>query len=277
MPERPDIAIIGATGKVGSAACEHLRARNRPFVTLSRRPGTQNPAAGMEQRHADMDRPETLVTALEGVRRVLLCGPDHPAQSAGVELLVKLSAQCASLNPPTSFGKRHARSEQNLRDSGLPYLVLSPMLFAQSVFLFGERLGAGKLRLPLTGGRVCYVDARDVGEAACNCLIDPPAENRRYILSGPAPLSVPEVLSILSDATGRPVTNSAPPKLLLPFVLPLVAGLDYSEAVLLKELMVVLDKGVQSEPTQSLPELLGRSATDFAAVARSWAQDPGAA
>ncbi len=283
MPEGTDIAIIGASGQVGKAACDRLRARNQPFIALVRRLDAHKPTAGIEQRHADMDKPETLGAALSGVRRLLLCGPDHPnlvkreaavlsaARSAGVEWVVKLSAQCGSLNPPVSFGKRHAIAEQNLQASGLPYLVLSPMLFGQSVFLFGERLKAGKLRLPLTTGRVCYVDALDVGEAAANCLMEPPAENTRYILSGPAPLSVAEVLAILSDAIKRPVTNSAMPKSLLPFILPLVAGMDYTEAVLLKELLIALDEDEQCEPTPFLARLLGRPANDFEEVARRWA------
>jgi len=277
------IAVIGATGQVGRAACDQLRARNRPFIALLRRPDTDKARTGTAQRYADMDKPETLGAALAGVRRLLLCGPDHPrlvereaavlsaAKSAGVELVIKLSAQCGSLNPPRSFGKRHALAEQNLRESRLPHLILSPMFFAQSVFLFGEGLKVGKLRLPLTTGRVCYVDALDVGEAAGNCLVDPPAENVRYILSGPKSLSVAEVLAILSGAIDRPVTNSALPKALIPFILPFVAGMDYSESVLLKELLVALDADVQCHPTPCLSQLLGRPANTFGEVVRRWA------
>jgi len=151
-----ELAIIGATGQVGRAACNWLRAKNQPFVALLRSPDLNTPQGG--QRYADMDRPESLDTALAGVRRLLLCGPDHPnlvqreaavvaaAKSAGVEVLIKLSAQCGSLSPPAGFGKRHARAEQHLQESGLPYLILSPMFFAQSVFLFGDKLKDGKLR-----------------------------------------------------------------------------------------------------------------------------------
>jgi len=284
MPEHAEIAIFGATGQVGKAACDQLRDRNQPFIALSRRPGTHNPEGASEQRHADMDKPETLGAALSGVRRLFLCGPDHPdlvkreaavlsaAKSAGVEYVIKLSAQCGSLSPPASFGKRHALAEQNLRQSGLPYLILSPMFFAQSVFLFGESLKAGKLRLPLTSGRVCYVDAVDVGQAVALCLTDPPEKNTRYILSGPEPLSVGEVLAVLSDAIGRPVTNSAMPKFLIPFILPLVAGLNHGESVLLKELLIALDEDAQRDPTPCLGQLLGRPANDFSEVARRWAK-----
>jgi uncharacterized protein YbjT (DUF2867 family) len=282
MPDRGGIAIIGATGQVGKAACRHLHARNQPFVALLRQPDTRNKISGVEQRQADMDQPETLETALTDVHRLLICGPDHPnlvrreaavlsaAKSAGVEYVIKLSAQCGSLNPPAGFGIRHALAERQLQESGLPHLILSPMFFAQSVFLFGESLSAGKLRLPLTTGRVCYVDAVDVGEAAGNCLLDPPAENTRYILSGPESLSVPEVLAVLSDAIGKNVSNSAMPKFLIPFVLPVVAGMNYRESVLLKELLIALDDNAQNSPTQTLTELLGRPANNFDEVARRW-------
>jgi len=282
MPEASGIAVIGATGKVGRAACNQLRARNQSVIALLRRPDAHGPVAGTEQRYADMDKPETLGPALSGVRRLFLCGPDHAdlvkreatvlsaAKSAGVELVVKLSAQCGSIDPPTSFGKRHAVAEHNLRESGLPHVVLSPMFFAQSVFLFGQGLAAGKLRMPLTKGRVCYVDAVDVGEAAGNCLMAPPAENTRFILSGPESLSVAEVLAILSAALGRPVSNSAMPKSLLPFVLPVVARMAFAESVLLKELMIALDRGEQCEPTPHLSRLLGRPANRFAGVVERW-------
>jgi len=282
MPDSGEIAIIGATGQVGKAACSQLCARNQPFVALLRQPDAENAVSWLEQRQADMDKPETLETALAGVRRLLICGPDHPnlvereaavlsaARSAGVEYVIKLSAQCGSLSPPAGFGKRHALAERQLQESGLPYLILSPMFFAQSVFLFGEDLQAGKLRLPLTTGQVCYVDARDVGEAAGNCLLDPPAENTRYILSGPESLSVAEVLAVLSDAIGKAVRNSAMPKFLIPFVLPVVAGLNYRESVLLKELLIALDENAQCTPTQTLSRLLGRPANNFAEVTRRW-------
>jgi len=283
MHDGPDIALFGATGKVGKAACDLLRARKQPFIALSRRPDTQNPEAWTGHRHADMDNPETLGPALTGVRRLFLCGPDHPdlvkreaavlaaARSCGVECIVKLSAQCGSLSPPAGFGKRHAVAEQNLRESGLRYLILSPMFFSQSVFLFGERLREGKLFLPLTSGRVCYVDAVDVGQAVANCLMEPPESNTRYLLSGPEALSVADVLGILTDVIGRPVANRAMPKFLIPFVLPVIGGMNRAESNLLKELLTVLDEGVQRDPTPWLSRLLGRPATPFSEVAGRWA------
>ena len=101
--------------------------------------------------------------------------------------------------------------------------------------------------------------------------MDPPAENVRYILSGPESLSVAEVLAILSETINRPVTNSSMPKSLIPFILPVVAGMNYSESVLLKDLLMALDEDKQCDPTPCLTHLLGRQANSFAAVARRWA------
>ncbi len=75
------IGITGAAGHLGRAAAEAVLRTTEPseVVLTTRRPEAlaDLAAPGVQVRHADFDRPETLTAALAGVHRLLLVSTDE--------------------------------------------------------------------------------------------------------------------------------------------------------------------------------------------------------
>lgn len=68
------IAVLGATGAQGGAVVRALLSRGQPVRALTRRPDSEPALAlarkGVEVVPADLDRPDTLVSALRGASSV---------------------------------------------------------------------------------------------------------------------------------------------------------------------------------------------------------------
>src|SRR5690606_37280865 len=93
-------------------------------------------ARGIEVRHCDYDRPETLAAALQGIEKLLLISgsevgkrvPQHravidAAKLAGVKLIAYTSILRAD-ESPLMLAREHRETEQALRESGVPFVLL---------------------------------------------------------------------------------------------------------------------------------------------------------
>ncbi|MEQ8701057.1 MAG: NAD(P)H-binding protein, partial [Bauldia litoralis] len=175
------ILVTGATGQVGAALLPLLHARGHEVRAQSRRPDAvaSLAAQGAEAAVADLRAPDTLRAHLAWAEAVFLLTADAPDQdrieaalidaiaAAGRPHVVKLSAQSAGLTPPRSFGIQHRRAERSLAASGLPWTVLRPTFFQQSLLLFaGDIAAKGRFMAPAGQGRIAMVDVADIAAAA---------------------------------------------------------------------------------------------------------------
>ncbi|MDO9356303.1 MAG: NAD(P)H-binding protein, partial [Solirubrobacteraceae bacterium] len=132
------IAVLGATGQIGSLVAEELARRGVDARALVRRPS--NTAVPLDAVRADLTDPSSLGPALRGATRLLLVTPHHADQdlleataieaaaAAGVERIVKISGGSASLGPngTTRTSVAHWRSEQRIERSGMGFTFLRP-------------------------------------------------------------------------------------------------------------------------------------------------------
>ena len=164
---RQTVLIIGATGRVGSAvlaALDALPEPDRPHIrALVRRPdavtATINP---IDIVQGDLRDAESLKCAIAGVNTIFLMTGDgrnqvelergviDAALGAGLPRIVKLSAITAGLPGRPSFGAFHGEIEDELRPSGLPFTILRPTMFFQSLELF-----AGPVKIFKPFDRTC--------------------------------------------------------------------------------------------------------------------------
>ncbi len=267
------IAIIGATGGLGSGVARHLADRGiRARLIL--RQAAAHPAHDVA--HGDLDRPETLPAAMAGIETLILITADGPRQSAQGEAAVKaakaagaarvvlVSAMLAGEAPPLSFGVQHARIERALRDSGLVHAILRPSFFMQSFGLFAADIKSGRLMVPVPTGRVAFVDRDDVAEAIAMCARDPglPGPDPVY-LTGVEALSFGAAARMLSAVTGKTIRHIALPLWLVRIILPHVARLDRWTAARLVEMFAALEAGLEERVTPDLARILGRPAGTF--------------
>lgn len=96
------ILVTGATGNVGAELVRALAAAGQPVRAVTRDPARIAPQPGVEYVAGDLNRPESLEPALDGVRGLFLLPgyPDMPrlladAGRAGVARVVLLSGGSA--------------------------------------------------------------------------------------------------------------------------------------------------------------------------------------
>ncbi|NUR86785.1 MAG: SDR family oxidoreductase [Nonomuraea sp.] len=207
------ILITGANGTVSSAVLRSLP--DTADVRVLVRDAAKAPA-GYQVAVGDLDRPETLTEAFDGVDTLWLLtamGPQAPhasmnavwaARQAGVKHVVRLSAIGAGHDAPTRNGRLHALSDAELRDSGLAWTVIRPAFFLQN--LLGS-VNGDTLYGPTGQGRLSPIDVRDIGAFAARVLTDPaPHAGRTYTITGPDRITLAEAAGALQPVYGEPIT-----------------------------------------------------------------------
>ena len=222
------ILITGATGQVGSHVVRQLSTEGKQFRALVR---SQEKAAAMDAPGAeavigDFSQPETLDAALIGVEKLFLLSVGFPnqvelqgnvveaAQRAGVRHIVKLSALGTSPDAPTSLGRWHAQTEEQIRESGIAYTFLHPHSFMQNVMMsIGSIKAQGAIYAPIRDGKFSAVDARDIAAVAVATLTEDGHEGKTYDITGPEAISYTDIAEKLSTAIGKTVTYvNVPPE-----------------------------------------------------------------
>jgi uncharacterized protein YbjT (DUF2867 family) len=148
------ILVVGATGQLGSLVLRRLRADGVPVRAMVRDPAgaADLVATGAELAVADLNRPETLDAALDGVSAVVATAnavaPIRPGDSAaavdagyaelvrraarsGVSRFVLASVPVTDLDERVPVARTKRRTEQLLAESGLSWLSLRMAPFSE--------------------------------------------------------------------------------------------------------------------------------------------------
>lgn len=228
----PDlILVVGASG-IGRKVTKQLLGANLPVRVLVRADDDRAAglrAAGAETVVGDLTRPESVATALVGVRRMyfgLSVSPDHllaatvlatVARKHGeLEALVGLSQMTVSQMTATSTSESHQQrlhwlAEQVLDWSDLPVMHVRPTMFLDNP-LFTDLAARsirrdGTLTLPFGTGRTSPVAADDVARVIATLLSHPEDHfGNVYELTGPHSLDMNEAAEEFSKALGQKVT-----------------------------------------------------------------------
>jgi uncharacterized protein YbjT (DUF2867 family) len=273
---RPTVLVIGATGRVGVAvltALDALPAAHRPHIrALARRPdavaATSNPISIVT---GDLRDASALKSAITGVDTIFLmtgdsrdqvaleCGVIAAAVAAGRPRIVKLSAITAGLPARPSFGALHGAIEDDLRASGLPFTILRPTMFFQSLELFaGPIKSANRLIAPAGLGAVAMIDIADVA-AVATCVITQPNHDRKtYTLTGAAALTMVDVAGALSKNSGRAISYINPPLPIARLMMYFAGGMDWWLSGKITDLFGAIRQGAEAVVHHDVQALLGR-------------------
>ncbi|WP_432931719.1 NAD(P)H-binding protein [Microbispora sp. CA-135349] len=206
------ILVTGATGNVGSELVEALLGTGQRVRALVRNPGDAALPPGAEPAGGDLDRPESLTEAFDGVRRVFLLPgyEDMPgllarARRAGVERIVLLTGGSAALEDMTNAVSRYMTlSERAVRASGLPWTVLRPRSFMSNALRWLPQLEAGDVvRVPFAGVRTAAVDPFDIAAVAARALLDDGHDGLIHDVTGPQALLPADQVAVLAGVLGR--------------------------------------------------------------------------
>jgi uncharacterized protein YbjT (DUF2867 family) len=279
------IAVLGATGTIGRAVVQALRAAGMRVRAVVRDPKRARAVlgTGVTAVRADLDRPETLAPALRGAAKAFFVSAvdeRYPARvaaflaaarAAGVEHVVKLGAMEADLASPSAILRQHAETDALVRSSGLAWTLLQPNGFYQNLLWSAASIrGAGKIHGSLGRARQALVDVRDVAAVAALVLTRRSHAGRTHELTGPEALTPAEVAGVFARVLEIPVTYVD--------VAPAAArerlrasGLPGWNADEIARLYSVFATGVAGRTTDTVPRLLRRKAKPLEAWVREHA------
>jgi len=224
------LLIAGASGAVGRALIELLRAENRPLRALVRSADRARPLQGLidDVRLADATDAGTLRGVCDGVEVVFSSlgasvAPNAPdkrsyadvdlagnrnllaeARRAGVRRFVYVSVYTAPAYAHTAYVRAHETFAAELKACGLEYAVLRPTgLFSA----FGEMLPlARRGRIPLIGEGASQTNPMHEGDLAALCrqalLGDEPS--LELDAGGPEVLTRRQIVELAFAAVNRP-------------------------------------------------------------------------
>jgi uncharacterized protein YbjT (DUF2867 family) len=275
------ILVTGATGNVGSRVVRKLREHGASVRAFVRDP---NKAAAMlgesvELAVGDFGDPGSVRAALEGVEGVFLACANDPrqveyetgvidaAREAGVRRIVKLSALGAEAGSPVAFWDWHARIEDHLRASGVPFVVLRPAFGMANLLGSAEGVRhAGSLFAPAGGARVAMIDPADVAATAAVALAEEGHDGKTCVLTGPEAITFERVAEDLAAATGQRVQFVAVPDEAARQAL-LGSGMPEFVAGQIVAIFGFLRRGMQDRTTDAVRALTGREPGPFAQFA----------
>jgi uncharacterized protein YbjT (DUF2867 family) len=223
------ILIVGASGRLGSVAVQHLLAQGRSIRAMTRNSLglAYLKQQGVELASGDLRDPASLASACQGVEQVLAAahaldgkGDNNPqtvddmgnrhlidaAKAAGVKHFIFVSVQGASPNSPLEFFRIKYRTEEYLRASGLNFTILRPGAYME---LWAELIGQpireqGKTTIFGRGNNpINFVSVEDVARFVSIGLDDTRARNTVIEVGGPENLTMNQVAEIFERTSGR--------------------------------------------------------------------------
>jgi uncharacterized protein YbjT (DUF2867 family) len=270
------ILVTGATGNVGSELVRALAAAGAPVRALIRDEARRaRLPAGVEALVGDLNRPETLGPALEGVRAVhLLSGyaglPEalERMRAAGVErVTLQSSSSVPSGDTTNAVARYHIESEAAVRASGLAWTFLQPNSFMSNTFEWAAQLERGDVvRAPFAGVRIATIDPRDIAAVAATALTTGAHDGRSLRLSGPESLLPADRVAILGRVLGRDLRFEAQPNDEARAEMSAAMPAQYVDAFFSFFVDGTLD---ESEVLPTVEEVTGRPPWTFAA----WAEE----
>ncbi|KAA8886432.1 NAD(P)H-binding protein [Nocardia colli] len=206
------ILVTGATGTIGGELVAALSESGAQVRALVRDPATATLPAGVEAVKGDLNRPETMADALDGVRALfLLPGYDNRAdlldraKKAGVQRVALLSSAAAALQDLDNAVSRYMTlSEQAVRESELAWTFLRPRSFMSNALRWLPQLAVGDVvRVQFPDVRVGAIDPADIAAVAARALTDADLDGRILELTGPQALLPADQIALLAAVLDR--------------------------------------------------------------------------
>jgi uncharacterized protein YbjT (DUF2867 family) len=252
------ILVVGATGNLGGAVTRMLLAQGQPIRILARSQSNYQPLAeaGAQVVLGDLKQRGSLDAACQGADTVITTansaargGEDtvqtvdlegnrnliDAAKAAGIRQFIFVSVLGADPNSPIPFIQAKGKTEDALRESGIPYTILAPNGYME-VMVAGIVGMPALMGHPVTivgGGRRkhSFISVGDVAAFILAAIGNPAAINQKLLLGGPQPLSFRDAVAIYERVLGyqiqvRSVAPGEPVPGLPQMVAQLLAGLD---------------------------------------------------
>jgi len=216
------ILVTGAESNTGQRVIRRLDKQGYKFSVLVKdiKKAPDIKSSRIKYVEGELKKQGSLKKALEGVEHAFLLTSNtdnlvkleknfiDAAKESGVKYLVKYSALGADPDSRSVLLRRHGKSEQYLKDSGLRYAIIRPNIFMQNfVNYFGSDIrDERKIFLPLNKAKCSYVDVRDTARLIAKVITQNGHKKKIMDVSGPESLSCGDLAELFSNALGKKVT-----------------------------------------------------------------------
>ena len=283
---KPRILITGATGQVGAGVIPHLSNVPNIEVVAAARTPEKAKHLGVAVVHLDLDKPETMATALKGVDRALLItgytvdmmrqSKDflNAAKRAGVKHVVHLGA-CGDNDTRIAHYGWHQFIERYVEWCGFSFTHLRPEIFMQNLLGYGGEsyVQKGVIRHYVGKARLSWVDIEDVSEVAAASLLHPEKHNGQTYRMGYEAATYDEMANIFMQVLGQPFSyEPRPPAEFYRNVINAGAEPAYMKCVLDSYSDFTAGRGERvDEVFYNLPAIIGRKPRSIADFAKKYA------
>lgn len=212
------ILVTGATGNTGSGLVPALLeagADVRAFVRDEEK-APRLEEMGVEVVIGDLDQPETIPPAVEGVDKIYLLTWNGPTQAQQATAVISAAKQAGRphIVRHSMWGSEKSRIVQQgneveafLQASGLPWTLVKPTFFMQNLLGTAQTIKSdGVIYWDLADGELSMIDIRDIVDSAVAVLTGSGHEGEDYILTGPEAVSMHDAAAALSEELDKDVS-----------------------------------------------------------------------
>jgi uncharacterized protein YbjT (DUF2867 family) len=275
--------ITGATGNNGREIVKQLVAAGQSVRILVRDPQKAGDlkALGVEMTTGDLDHPESLDRALQGIEKALLLPANSfqqvaqernfidAAKRAGTQHIVKFSAAGVAIDSPIAILNWHAQAEQYLEQSGIAFTHLRPTFFMQNLLQFAAP-SQNEVYLPFADAAIAMVDIRDIAAVATAVLTETSHTCKAYTITGTEALTMNQAVEQISQVRSNLLKYVAVP--LEGFKQGLLKwGQPEWLAEALTDLFTTIGQGAQSATTQTIADVAKKQPISFAQFTQDYA------
>ncbi|MCL5262922.1 MAG: SDR family oxidoreductase [Acidobacteria bacterium] len=216
------IAITGANGQLGELVIKALLKNTRAdqIVAAVRNPEKANAlkSLGVQIRHADYDKPETLAEAFKDVEKLLLISAVIPgerlrqhraaidaAKGAGIRVVAYTSLLRADTSD-LALAAEHKATEEYLMKSGISFILLRNGWYLENhTAALPAAIQNGAIIGSAGEGRFASASRADYAEAAAVVLTQPSHENKVYELAGDSSFTLSDLADEVTKQSGTKV------------------------------------------------------------------------
>jgi uncharacterized protein YbjT (DUF2867 family) len=275
------ILLTGITGNNGGATATALLEKGVKFRALVRDLDKAGAWAdqGVEMVKGDLEDPDSVRAALEGIDRAVLILPNgedqerlelsfiETAKQAGLPWIIKLSSPEAVRGTSSPIPLAHIAAEDAIMASGMNWTFVRPSFFMQNLRgTPAQAKATGKLSMPMGDGTVVLTDCADAGAFIAHVLTTDPEQHygQCYDITGPDPvLNFHDVARIIGEVIGQEVEyDDCDPDAYQEAIRPYHRNQWHSDAVA-RLFAEIADGRTPGIKTDTFQKMMGRPGTSF--------------
>jgi len=276
------VLVTGATGNTGTGLVPALLQAGVAVRVLVRdaSKGGKLREAGAEVVIGDLDKPETIAPAMEGVDRVYFLTWNGPTQQQQGENFLNAAMRVGNVHivRHSMWGPERSRIikqgyhiDDALKSSGLPWTILKPTFFMQNTMMAAQTIPSnGTIYWNMKDGKLAMIDVRDIVDAAVAVITGSGHQNKSYILTGPEAISFHDIAKTFTKVLGKDVAYMNVPG---EAAVQSMTGMGVPEWIAkgYEELSEGFSENFANSTTDNVLKLTGHPARSFEQFARDFA------